>query len=459
MSLCTLPRRRRWLFIGFYIPLGLYLLLREPYQPQGAGNRPSGPSVPPHAHCLPDQLDAAGTLAPAHDGEEAFLLYAPQFGMSNQLVALRNAVVWALVLNRTLVLPHLLGHATADVMAAHSAAFDLQAARRRLAPLRVREIDTFLQSGLAHGVPVLALSGAKAKFSKESLSYFMALSDHFKFTRVVDVPLSDFHPRTIAGAFGGCGHRRLLAFRSMFGTLDIPSPEDYPRPGFAWLNKRAMPALLTLAPHVASLVGAIHRHIAPPLIPARGSSGVLGCAHIRRGDFEQECAKYADERKQPSSARSWVLSHHANGWGCWLSEAELVLNLRALRAKAPHMSIYVSIENASLLADLGADELNLTSLATAASLVRAAETGALGRSLPRPILDVLLDHAVCSRARHLLLNVYSTFSQLVMGHIGMAHPLQVGWTRSLNSKQQKALGVTVQYWKRRNPSDASRLIS
>jgi hypothetical protein len=55
--------------------------------------------------------------------------------------------------------------------------------------------------------------------------------------------------------------------------------------------------------------------------------------------------------------------------------------------------------------------------------------------------------------------VYSTFSQLVMGHIGMAHPLQVGWTRSLNSKQQKALGVTVQYWKRRNPSDASRLIS
>lgn len=55
-----------------------------------------------------------------------FLLYAPQFGLGNQLVALRNAAVWALILNRTLVLPHLLGHATAMPRVAHGLAFNLE---------------------------------------------------------------------------------------------------------------------------------------------------------------------------------------------------------------------------------------------------------------------------------------------------------------------------------------------
>ena len=57
------------------------------------------------------ELCAAGAPDRGEDvGAERYLLYQPQFGLSNQIVALRNAVVWALLLNRTLVLPHLLGH-------------------------------------------------------------------------------------------------------------------------------------------------------------------------------------------------------------------------------------------------------------------------------------------------------------------------------------------------------------
>ena len=86
--------------------------------------------------------------APAAAGER-FLLYSPQFGLSNQLVALRNAVVWALLLNRTLVLPHLLGHGTAQIRAPHSSAFDVQAARAAIAPLRVEEMEPWLRLGIA----------------------------------------------------------------------------------------------------------------------------------------------------------------------------------------------------------------------------------------------------------------------------------------------------------------------
>ena len=78
-------------------------------------------------------------------GGEQFLVYGPQFGLSNQIVALRNAVVWALLLNRTLVVPHLTGHVSEEKhLAGHSSAvrvphghlFDL--GRIRAAQLRPR---------------------------------------------------------------------------------------------------------------------------------------------------------------------------------------------------------------------------------------------------------------------------------------------------------------------------------
>jgi hypothetical protein len=88
------------------------------------------------------------------DGDERYLIYQPQFGLSNQLIALRNAAAWAAVLNRTLVVPHILGHlAEADYtrsprphrpMTEFANAFDYASAARSLAPLRVMDMDSFL---------------------------------------------------------------------------------------------------------------------------------------------------------------------------------------------------------------------------------------------------------------------------------------------------------------------------
>ena len=87
---------------------------------------PQSQASPKDPASAPGELCAAGAPDRGEDvGGERFLLYQPQFGLSNQIVALRNAVVWALLLNRTLVLPHLLGHGTAQLRATHSSAFDL----------------------------------------------------------------------------------------------------------------------------------------------------------------------------------------------------------------------------------------------------------------------------------------------------------------------------------------------
>ena len=121
---------------------------------------PVSRALQPHTQSQPEVLEVlastAGELcaagAPDRGGDvggERYLLYQPQFGLSNQIVALRNAVVWALLLNRTLVLPHLLGHGTAQLRAAHSSAFDVEAARAAIVPLRVEEMEPWLRLGIA----------------------------------------------------------------------------------------------------------------------------------------------------------------------------------------------------------------------------------------------------------------------------------------------------------------------
>ncbi len=58
----------------------------------------------------------------------------------------------------------------------------------------------------------------------------------------------------------------------------------------------------------------------------------------------------------------------------------------------------------------------------------------------------------------LLLNAFSTFSQLVMGRIGLRHARALGGVRDLSRKQQRQLGVKVAFWRRENPARAGRLL-
>ena len=65
---------------------------------------------------------------------------------------------------------------------------------------------------------------------------------------------------------------------------------------------------------------------------------------------------------------------------------------------------------------------------------------------------------ILSRAKVLLLNVYSTFSQLVMGRIGLSRPKTLGWVRDLTAQQQKDAGVSVSFWRREDEKHTGRLV-
>ena len=113
-----------------------------------------------------------------------------------------------------------------------------------------------------------------------------------------------------------------LAFRSLFAALDA-KPREYPPPGIGWLNRRAMVALLRPAPPLAAVVGQLEQCLtsgcdgnadggAPAGARARVPARRLACVHLRRGDFEEECAKY-DAEIASRSPRPWVRSPVAPG--------------------------------------------------------------------------------------------------------------------------------------------------
>ncbi|KAL1529392.1 hypothetical protein AB1Y20_000343 [Prymnesium parvum] len=321
-----------------------------------------GSSAMPH-RCLPDELassDTFGDASPAH--AERFLFYSPQFGHSNQLVALRNAAAWAAVLNRTLVLPHLLGHATEAQYrlgkpdrpkAAYAEVFDLARARRGVRPLKLVQASDFLALGL-RPQRVLQVTGSALKLVRLRDDYFEALS--LKWGPPLEIRMRSFTPHSIRYSFGGCTHHRVLAFRSLFAAWDVRPGRASPPgwmvgrlPGLTWLDKQAMPALLAPVPNLSRLVHSIHnwsleRHDSL-LPPSRANatladSGVgrqlpreLACLHLRRGDFEVDCPKYAAEARS-KQGRGWVKSHFQKGWSCLQSDRVIEFNIQKLQQRA-----------------------------------------------------------------------------------------------------------------------------
>lgn len=330
------------------------------------------------------------------------------------------------------------------------------------------------------------------------------------------VPLTIFWPRTIVKHFGGChATHRVLAIRSLFNAWDAKPGALFAdwtlwtagrgTNGYQFLDRVVMPALLRPSRPVRRVVRAIVRSvtsIASPLeaegttaqgvplgggdgeaaegVPPVGRSGgpirrkkgkggtrppraTLACVHVRRGDFEKDCPKYAAEAQSPTG-RKWVKTHFARGHSCLQQPTDIDLNLRALQAThraavaadarwqqttqgAPTpderpLAIFASVEDPAWISDPLLRRWNISHFG-----LHAASSGALKLRLPQELAAPMLDQLVCSHAHYFVLNVFSTFSQAVMAHVGLAHGAAVGWVRDLTPSQQRLIGVAVSYWR------------
>ena len=456
----------------------------------------------PH-QCIVDELmghDALhpGELMPARQMER-YIVYSPQFGLGNQQITLRDAVVWALLLNRTLVVPHIVGHsgcsnqtlcaASSTEMAPHELAFSLHS----VGPLRVISMTQFLELELKpRRLLVLPIKVLWA-FRMEDHYWDMIGVQWHREHQPVKVPMPNLELKTIQDAFSACHHHEVLAFRSLFAAVEFRSGH-YPPPGKRWLDTVAMPALYKPSDRfntaASVLFEAFQQHNAIPKMsgPAKATSARLNgvsrapsasaCVHIRRGDIVEDCARYEAESRQPTG-RAWVKSHFRNGYSCYQTPKDLAANLNALITRGAsnavdgsHLPIFAAVEDRSVLDHRELDPFNistlgelldtslgysarkqLTKIPDGLARVRAPLASymsilILNMYLLQPPHQVLLDQLVCAKASHLVLNKFSTFSQMMQGRIGLDHPSSVGWTRELTTAQLSKLKVDVQYWTR-----------
>ena len=399
--------------------------------------------------CIPDDdYDDAQQNQP-----ETYLVYAPQFGLSNQFVALRTAIMWALMLNRTLVLPHILGHEDATTRVPFESLFEITSATHanKLLPLRFITMEQFLALGL--NPPHLIALNCKIVMAKATDAYFTELGlDWIGYPGHVggrlpprNIVMPSFQRSSIQQMFAtsACRKQRVLAFRSLYAAIETKTPMDYPAPGRSWLNQVAMPTFLKPERKVRLLIETIVQGVVGKSSglgtnnDPRQSADILQspfiCIHVRRGDFVRDCPRYMAE-SQSRDGRRWTKSHAKKGWSCLQTEEELKLNVQSLHSSLP---LFIASEVASIAQQPPFLDLNASSL--------SKFNGLIGKSLPFPpaLIGAVLDQLVCSHAQYLLVNGWSTFSQLVMGHIGLRYPRRIGWAQDLTPRDQNLVGVVV----------------
>ena len=498
-SRCSRRRLLLYAFVAIAFVFSLHILVPwalarapPPPPPPPPPTPPSPPPPPPPpkrshlvraddsgaSRCLVDDLlggdsdggdDASWRV---DDDSERYLVYAPQFGLGNQQITLRNAVVWAIFLNRTLVLPHILGHsgcsneslcsATSQEMAAHADLFAI----RQIPPVRVLDMRHFRRrSGGALRPRRLLVLGIKAVWAYRMTDVYWEQLGVAWHREPLDVPLTSFDGAGITAAFGACRHHRVLAFRSLFAALVLDAKQGgggYPPPGRNWLNAVAMPSLYKPHGTLGSLADTIAASLRHPegddegKLPRR-----LACVHIRLGDILEDCEKYAAEATA-ADGRPWVRANVQGNYSCQQPLVEVVANLKALQARAadaaaaeassshraagrsPPVAIYAAIEDPSALQKPQLEPFRMASLASFGSEL---EQLVAASSLPKGLVSVLLDQMVCARSQHLLLNIWSTFSQMMLTRIGLDHPKTGGWARGLTDRTKRRLGLDVSYWR------------
>ena len=285
---------------------------------------------------------------------------------------------WATLLNRTLVLPHLLGRGNGGgssgggiggggggmpPRAAFGRAYDLARARTGVSPVELIEIDRFAQLGIVPErllqLRTRAASGGGGSSGGSGGSgsvgggggggggggdgYLRYTLPLLSAAAVLDVPLGSFSSDAIRGAFGGCGAHRVLGVTSLLGAFEHAPRSAPPQgwsvtaampgslrsaeiemPGLIWLDEIALPALLAPA---AALVALASRVASRALAGAAGAAAVpsrmLGCVHLRRSAEARTVCDMHHHAAATAEAPAWVLAALRGGLSCAQSWEEV----------------------------------------------------------------------------------------------------------------------------------------
>jgi hypothetical protein len=413
-----------------------------------------GACVPPMASAQTSDSPSThteGCLLPKtnyhKDVRRRYLAYMPQGGLGNQLQELQHAVGWALALNRWLVLPHLLPHASTNESRQHPVMIAGQ--RAFIAADELVPFSALFTPPIRHSMAASAADQTSANSLLETIqiSHLLKLQVRPSFeivlpatTRVLNASSTYLNaigwgravarhiasPRNTSKwsesdmrlAFGACNDP-LLLFRSVLASCE--------RSIFRGISG-TVSRLIMPRPHLELEATATIAQ----LNVAQNAS--FGCLQVRRGDFLRYCPLLLERlKREPVGVQAGE---------CLQTEAGLFASLESAEAAYGAQITWLSITDDPTWLLQRRALVNRFHLTIPALLRGQSKNSTVGRhremnspSVIRELEDVLVDQLVCSRAQQHVLNRYSSLHRTLRLHRS-AHALQ---QRRLSSRWRAGL--------------------
>ena len=335
--------------------------------------------------------------APVAGEQRKFLMYQPQFGMGNQLLALKSAVAMARTLDRWLVVPHYQSNNGRGKYVPYGALFDLEVFQTHV-PKSIT-MDDFLELGLRpRRLFDMALP---LQTVHQHFDYFTDLQVFGEGAHALNASISTVDDNGVEHHIKltdedllrkyGAMDDQVLAFSTTYKMFSHFIDRMLQKEVSDSWSVSVIPARRVREAANA----AVERLRAPTSAEGTAEDGKFACGHVRRTDFTELCNV---------SDSAWLASLSSQGYLCWPSMEEIVSELNEVSGTR----VFVATDSpGEIRKEMGLEAS--FELAFGEDFTHLLAGGPSDPALP------LMEVEICSLADTLVVNRYSTFS-LFMAH-------------------------------------------
>lgn len=356
---------------------------------------------------------------PQIQANDKFLFYSPQFGLSNQLIALEKAIIVARTMNRILVLPDL--YINGKVIPRATIFQDdigIYVSSGRI--ISLQSYQALVSSGItSYPSQLFNLSVIDLKQAIPSLNYFKTIG-------MGNIPVTQTPISLDQASYYKFGkshiEEKTIAFVSLFASwFDTGTKvEDA-------YYRNVISSLLSIEKQWI-------KKLSHDVIASNQLNNDFICAHVRRDDFNLSCALY-DEEMRTKSPRVWVKRLYSKRKSCWVDETVLFNTISIVRTHLnmgkdldKKLNVYVSTDDNEFISQLSVESQRLHG----ATFVMLPTLLSMKEFIRGSFSHPLIDQNVCSGAKLLILNSFSTFSAKIYEKAKRKNPKieAIAWTTS-----------------------------
>ncbi|EPZ35541.1 GDP-fucose protein O-fucosyltransferase domain-containing protein [Rozella allomycis CSF55] len=342
-------------------------------------------------HCVLDLFGSLEREEPVSD--EKYIIFQPQLGFNNQLRAYEDAIAYAHILKRTLVLP--------PVQSTNQSWFSLNS----LFDINEDKLSQYINFTYFDEFVDLQLPPPRRMIVLEGLTNFLEPNNVLLEKHGLDSPVkyriqgSNRYEKDIKRLYGSCDDD-ILSFNTLFMGFYKFDTRTKNRQ-----HSKAVSGLWNLKHSLKNVVSNIIQE-------SFGKSPFI-CIHARRGDFENYCSHLAERiKKEPGLLKTWLRGFSIDK--CYPSNNVISLRIqKEIQKFGPVKSIYVSTNKPE---EFSQSYLNTTlNVFNSDVIMKGIQNNPELLPMDMKTDDLLpfLEQEICYHADFFIGNYFSTFSRRI----------------------------------------------